>query len=283
MPKIIPFVRCEANVAELATYYLDIFPNSKLAEKNDIVVTIEIRGQPLGFINGGPHAKPTPAISFSLRIKEKELCDTLREKLSDGGQVMMPYDSYERSPAYGRCNDKFGVSRQVMRDNRETTATHAMIPSLMFIGANNGKTMEAMNRYTSIFPNSGIDFTRPYGENEFGENPEHLNHAEFKLFGQQFIAMDNGMDHKFQFDDGVSLAVSCDGQEEVDYYREKLIADGGSEVQCGRCKDRYGVSRQIVPIQSQQAIFHAETPEARQYAIQQMMKMKKIVIADLYA
>ena len=94
--------------------------------------------------------------------------------------------------------------------------------------------------------------------------------------------MDSGMNHKFQFDDGVSLAMSCDGQEETDHYREKLIADGGSEVQCGRCKDKYGVSRQIVPIQSQQAIFHADTPEAGAYAMQQMMQMKKIVIADLY-
>jgi predicted 3-demethylubiquinone-9 3-methyltransferase (glyoxalase superfamily) len=282
MSKITPFVRCESNAAELAAYYLSIFPESKLCKQNDIVVTIEIFGQTLGFINGGPHAKPNPSISLSLWIKDQALCEMLRSKLSDGGQVMMEYQAYERSPAYGRCNDKYGVSRQVMRDNRAETSTHAMVPSMMFIGTNNGKTKEAMDYYCSIFPNSAVDFTRPYGENEFGENPEHLNHAEFKLSGQQFIAMDSGMNHKFQFDDGVSLAVSCDGQEETDYYREKLIADGGSEVQCGRCKDKYGVSRQIVPIQSQQAIFHADTPEAGAYAMQQMMQMKKIVIKDLY-
>lgn len=282
MSKITPFVRCESNAAELAAYYLSIFPGSTLVEKNDIVVTIEIRGQTLGFINGGPHAKPTPTISLSLRIKDKALCDTLRKKLSDGWQVMMEYQSYERSPAYGRCNDKFGVSRQVMRDDRAETKNNAMIPSMMFIGANNGKTKEAMDYYCSIFPHSAIHFTRPYGENEFGENPEHLNHAEFTLSGQQFIAMDSGMEHKFQFDDGVSLSISCDGQEEVDHFWNHFINDWWAESQCGRCKDKYGVSRQIVPIQSQQAIFHAETPEAGQYAMQQMMQMKKIVIKDLY-
>ena len=91
MSKITPFVRCESNAAELAAHYLSIFPGSKLVEQNDIVVTIEIFGQTLGFINGGSHAKPTPTISLSLRIKDKALCDTLRNKLSDGGQVMMEY------------------------------------------------------------------------------------------------------------------------------------------------------------------------------------------------
>jgi predicted 3-demethylubiquinone-9 3-methyltransferase (glyoxalase superfamily) len=280
MSKITPFVWCESNAAELADFYLSIFPDSKQTEQNPIVTTIEIRGQTMGFINGGVHAKPNPSISFSLWIKEKDLCDTIRSKLSDGGQVMMDYQAYERSPAYGRCNDKFGVSRQVMRDNRAETTTHAMIPSLMFVGENNGKTKEAMDFYCTIFPDSGIDFTRPYGENEAGENPEHLNHAEFKLAGQQFIAMDSGMEHAFQFDDGVSLLVECDGQEEVDYYREKLTADGGSEVQCGRCKDKYGVSRQVNPVQLQQAVFHSDKTTA-DYAMQAMLKMKKIVIADL--
>jgi predicted 3-demethylubiquinone-9 3-methyltransferase (glyoxalase superfamily) len=195
---------------------------------------------------------------------------------------MMDYAAYERSPAYGRCNDKYGVSWQVMRDNREDGKPHAMVPSLMYNGTNNGKTKEAMEYYTSLFPNSGIDFTRPYGENAMGENPEHLNHAEFKLDGQQFIAMDSGLDHKFGFDDGVSLSISCDGQEEVDHFRNHFVNDGGGESQCGRCKDKYGVSRQVVPVQIQKAIFHADTKEAGDYAMQAMMKMKKIVIEDLY-
>lgn len=195
---------------------------------------------------------------------------------------MMEYAEYDRSPAYGRCNDKYGVSRQVMYDNREHTTANALVPSLMFTGANNGKTKEAMEYYTSLFPDNKIDFTRPYGENAMGENPEYLSHAEFKLDGQQFIAMDSGMDHKFSFDDGVSLSISCDGQEEVDHYRNHFVNDGGTESQCGRCKDKYGISRQVTPIQCPQAIFHAESKEAGDYAMQAMLTMKKIVIADLY-
>ena len=282
MSKITPFIRCESNAAELAAYYLSIFPESTLCDQHAIVTTIEIFGQTLGFINGGVHAKPNPSISFSLWIKDKALCDALRNKLSDDGQVMMEYQAYERSPAYGRCNDKYGVSRQVMLDDRAETTTNAMIPSMMFIGANNGKTKEAMDYYCSLFPSSAIDFTRPYGENAMGENPEHLNHAEFKLSGQQFIAMDSGMNHAFQFDDGVSLSISCDGQEEVDHYRNHFVQDGGAESQCGRCKDKYGVSRQVVPVQVLEAMFKNPDQAKADYAMQAMMKMKKIVIEELF-
>ena len=98
-----------------------------------------------------------------------------------------------------------------------------MIPTLMFVGNNTGKATEAMKLYTSLFPGSKIDFTRPYGTNQMGEDPEHLSHAEFKLCGQQFIAMDSAQKHAFQFDDGVSLMIACDGQAEVDYYREHIV------------------------------------------------------------
>jgi predicted 3-demethylubiquinone-9 3-methyltransferase (glyoxalase superfamily) len=77
----------------------------------------------------------------------------------------MPFDAYDRSPSYGWCNDKYGVSRQVMYDDRTETDKNALIPSLMYTGVNNGKTQEAMELYTKIFPASKIDFSRAYGEN----------------------------------------------------------------------------------------------------------------------
>lgn len=137
---------------------------------------------------------------------------------------MMPFDKYVWSPAYGWCADKYGISRQVMYDNREETKVTQLIPSLLFVQGNNGKAQEAIDFYTSIFPNSDIDFTRAYTGDE-GETPGNLAHAEFKLNGQQFIATDSGADHKFNFNEGISLAIECDGQDEVDYYWEKLISD----------------------------------------------------------
>jgi predicted 3-demethylubiquinone-9 3-methyltransferase (glyoxalase superfamily) len=191
----------------------------------------------------------------------------------------MAFDKYVRSPAYGRCNDKYGVSRQVMYDNRETSTEHAMIPSLMYTGAMAGKAEEAMNMYTKLFPDSSIDFLWRY---EAGgvDKEGTINHGEFKLHGQQFIAMDSAMEHKFSFTEGVSLMVSCKDQTEVDRYRDALIADGGQESQCGWCKDKYGVSRQVAPVQLSQALFQADKIKA-DHAMQAMMKMKKIVIAEL--
>lgn len=79
---------------------------------------------------------------------------------------MMPFQAYERSPAYGWCNDKFGVSRQVMYDNRKETTLSQLIPSFLFVQDNNGKAQAAMDYYTSIFPNSQIENSRPYTGDE---------------------------------------------------------------------------------------------------------------------
>jgi len=138
---------------------------------------------------------------------------------------MMEFNEYTRSPAYGRCNDKYGVSRQIMYDNREETTQHALVPSLLFVKENNGKAQEAMKFYTSIFPQSNIDFIRNYQEGE-NDTAGNIAHAEFKLVGQQFIIADSGLAHQFQFNDGISLAVSCQDQAEVDTYRNALTANG---------------------------------------------------------
>ncbi len=282
--KITPFIRCmENNGKAQAEYYCNIFPDAKITKENPVVVEFEIFGQNVATINGGQNGdgKLNPSISFSLWIKDKDLTKQIWDKLADGGTVMMPFDKYMRSPAYGRCNDKYGVSRQVMYDDRPESATahHNLVPSLLFVGANAGKAQEAMDLYTSIFPAGKIDFVRKYEEGE-GEKVGNIAHAEFKLANQQFIIADSGLDHKFQFNDGVSLSVSCADQAEVDSYRNALIADGGSEVQCGWCKDKYGVSRQITPVGMEKLLFSPDK-EKSDRAMQAMLQMKKLDIAQM--
>lgn len=258
---ITPTIRCIDNAQTLAEYYCSIFPHAKIIQRSPIITTFEIYGSTLATLNGGAYdeGKLNPSISFSLWVKSQEECQRLRDLLSQDGSVLMDFQSYDRSPSYGRCNDKYGVSRQIMRDDRPSSPQDMIIPSLMYIGNNNGKTQEAMEFYTNIFPDSSIDTSRPYGENAMGEHPTHLSHAEFTLMNQQFIAMDSGMDHKFNFNDGISLCVSCKDQEEVDYFWEKLVSDGGQESQCGRCKDKYGVSWQIVPVELSEALSQSDT------------------------
>ena len=112
----------------------------------------------------------------------------------------------------------------------------------------NNQAEEAMNFYTSIFPNSKIASIRRYPEQA---TDEHLKGMEgkvltgvFDLDGQQFMALDGGP--VFTFNEAVSFMISCKDQAEIDYYWEKLSAVPEAE-QCGWLKDKYGVSWQVVP------------------------------------
>lgn len=102
--------------------------------------------------------------------------------------------------------------------------------------------------------------------------------GSFVLAGQEFMVLNGGP--KFKFNESISLFVRCKDQEEVDYFWERLTADGGEESQCGWLKDKFGLSWQIVPDALSEALGNPD-PEKAQYAVQAMMKMKKIIVADL--
>lgn len=101
--------------------------------------------------------------------------------------------------------------------------------------------------------------------------------VEFELDGQKFQALDGGP--LFKFNESVSLMVDCKGQEEVDYFWEKLSAVPESE-QCGWCKDRFGLSWQIIPRRLGELLSDPDREKAHRVA-NAMLKMKKIVVADL--
>jgi predicted 3-demethylubiquinone-9 3-methyltransferase (glyoxalase superfamily) len=102
---------------------------------------------------------------------------------------------------------------------------------------------EAANFYTSFFPNSKIVRVVRCGETGPGPAGSVLT-VEFQLEGQTFVALNGGPVYKFT--EAVSFVVNCHTQDEVDTYWEKLTA-GGSEIQCGWLKDKFGLSWQIVP------------------------------------
>lgn len=108
---------------------------------------------------------------------------------------------------------------------------------------------EAVNFYTSIFKNSKIGNISRYGEaghEIHGKPAGTVMTIEFELNGQVFTALNGGP--VFKFNEAISFVVSCDSQEEVDYYWTKLSEGGDKKAQrCGWLKDRFGVSWQIVP------------------------------------
>lgn len=146
-------------------------------------------------------------------------------------------------------------------------------PNLWF----NKNAKEAVDFYLSVFPDSKILNTAYYPESlkdglaDFQkEFAGKILAIDFELDGQMFTAINAGPE--FKFTEAVSFAVYCKDQSEIDYYWEKLSADPKFE-QCGWCKDKFGLSWQIVPTKINELM---EKPNA--YA--NMMKMKKIVIRE---
>ncbi len=130
---------------------------------------------------------------------------------------------------------------------------------------------EAMNYYLSLFKNSKVhSISRGPDGNAFT--------MSFELDGQEFMALNAGP--QFKFNEAVSFFVDCADQAEVDYFWNKLIADGGEESMCGWCKDKYGLWWQIIPKQLGE-LMNDPDPEKSQRVTQAMLKMKKIVVADL--
>lgn len=140
---------------------------------------------------------------------------------------------------------------------------------------------EAMEFYTSVFPDGKILHIQYYPE---GSQEEHLKGMEgkvltgvFELAGQKFMALDGGP--IFKFNEAISFYDECDGQEEVDYFWEKLSAVPEAE-QCGWLKDKFGVSWQIVPKQMGELLSSPDKEKAGR-AIHAMMQMKKIDLNKL--
>lgn len=239
-----PCLWYDGKAKEAAELHCSAFSESKIVSENPMVVIFEIFGQKFMGLNGGPSHTINPSISFMVTYFTKEEIDETWEKLIDGGSVLMPLDKYEWSDYYGWVQDKFGVNWQLYLGEKENTEQRVS-PTLMFVGEQTGNAEKAINYYTSIFDNSEIQGILRY-TNEENEKEGTVKHSQFKLNGYTMMAMDSSLQHNFQFNEGVSLVVTCDTQEEIDYHWEKL-KQGGRENQCGWLKDQFGVSWQIVP------------------------------------
>ena len=140
----------------------------------------------------------------------------------------------------------------------------------------NDNAEEAINLYTSIFPNSKIVSVTRYGEGAPGPAGSVMT-ANFELDGLEFIALNGGP--LFSFSPAISFFVSCKTQAEVDELWGKL-AEGGEEQPCGWVKDRFGLSWQIVPTVLGELMGDPD-PVKAQRVMQAMLKMFKLDIAAL--
>lgn len=141
---------------------------------------------------------------------------------------------------------------------------------------------EAAQFYTGVFPNSSVGKLARYpeaGEEITGQKPGTVMTVAFTLDGQPFVAL-NGGNAGFSFNEATSFIINCETQEEVDHYWQALTADGGSEVQCGWLKDKYGVLWQVIPTALDRLLADADKDKAAR-VMEAMLKMKKIDVAEL--
>lgn len=138
-------------------------------------------------------------------------------------------------------------------------------------------TEQAVEFYTSVFPNSRV-LSRSYYSENMPRPAGTILTVEFELASQRFTALNGGPE--FRFNEAISLMVHCETQAEIDDYWEKLTAGGGEPVQCGWLKDRFGVSWQIVPSVIAELI---RDPEKSPRVMQAVMRMVKLDLAELLA
>lgn len=251
------------------------------------VVTFQILDQPFQAISAGPYFKLNPSISFMVNFDPsqdqdaKARIDTVWAALSEGGKILMPLDTYPFSERYGWIEDKYGVSWQLILTKPEGEERPLIIPSLLFVGDVYGKAEEASDFYLSVFKNSKRGALARYGAGREPDTEQAIMFTDFKLEDQWLVAMDSAHMHDFGFNEAVSFVVSCETQEEIDYYWEKLSAVPESE-QCGWLKDKYGVSWQIVPSDMEEMMSEG-TPKQMARVTQAFLQMKKFDIAKLRA
>ena len=137
-----------------------------------------------------------------------------------------------------------------------------------------GTAEDAARLYVSIFPNSSVT--------NVSTNPEtgDVLTVAFELDGLEFQGLNAGP--MFAFTEAISFFIRAETQNEIDYYWNALIADGGEESKCGWLKDRFGLSWQVIPPLLGELLSSSDAAAAGR-AMQAMLGMNKIIIADLQA
>jgi predicted 3-demethylubiquinone-9 3-methyltransferase (glyoxalase superfamily) len=296
--KITPNLWFEGNAEEATEFYISAFPGSKIVSKSYypktteegladfqlelagevLTVDFELGGQGFTAINAGPEFKFNPSISFmvnydpSVDAQAREHLDELWHKLLEGGKVMMPLEAYPFSKRYGWVKDRYGLTWQLILTDPAGEPRPFIIPSLLFTGKNTNHAEEAIHFYVSVFEDSKVGTLAHYTDDTGPARKGALMFGDFMLANQWFAAMDSAVEQDFIFNEAISFSVDCKDQAEIDTFWEKLSSDPQFE-QCGWCKDKFGLSWQIVPENMGELM---ERPNA----FSNMMEMKKIIIED---
>ena len=139
------------------------------------------------------------------------------------------------------------------------------------------EALKAAQFYVELFPGSNMGNVSYYQSD--AQQPEgSVLTVEFELFGRPFAALNGGP--QFPHSEAVSFQISCDSQEDVDRVWNAIVSSGGTESMCGWCKDRWGISWQVIPTALTRALQGLDGYDSK-FAFEAMMKMTRIIVKDL--
>lgn len=288
MKPIISNLWFDTQAKEAALFYCSLFPNSQVDNMTVIkdtpsgdcdFLSFTLAGAPFSAISGGPYFKLNPSISLTVTYSDEAKIRALWAKLIPGGSELMPLQDYEFSPCFGWLADRFGLNWQLMTG--EEKAGQSITPSLLFSGAHHGLARAAIEYYVSVFEDAVVKTFIPYAAGEAASQKAQVKYAQFRLKGTNFVAMDNAMEADYTFNEAFSFVVPCQDQDEIDYFWSKLSHVPEAE-QCGWCKDRFGISWQVVPHDLDEAMFRGSEGEKARVT-EAFLQMKKFDLEILKA
>lgn len=293
MNKITPCLWFDNQAEEAVVFYTSIFREGKINNTahyladtpsnkpigSVLQVDFEIEGQSFTALNGGDFFKPNPSISFFVNRDSAEEVEAMWEKLSEGGQALMPLDEYPFSKKYGWIQDKYGISWQLIFTEPVGDPRPNIILSLLFTKEVSGQAEEALQFYASVFADTEVGQMVQHEVDTKMHRAGNLMFGDIRIGEQWLAAMDGGTPHEFSFSEGVSLQVFCKDQAEVDELWGKLAVDPEAGV-CGWLKDKYGVSWQIVPEELRE-LMDESNPERAKRVMESLLTMGKLDIETL--
>ncbi|MBK7223199.1 MAG: VOC family protein [Saprospiraceae bacterium] len=171
-------------------------------------------------------------------------------------------------------NADTSIQESSQTTENKSTISQKITPSL-WVETKDAKAVA--DYYLSIFKDGKLKDHRKY------KNPPEAGGGDFEtaiieINGLEFNILAAGP--FFKFNESVSFVINCKDQAEVDYYWGALTANGGQESSCGWCKDKYGLSWQVVPVEYFDLI-NSDDPKVRDKALKNTLNQKKIILAEL--
>lgn len=139
---------------------------------------------------------------------------------------------------------------------------------------------EAARFYAETFPDSSVGaIVLAPGDYPSGKEGDVIT-VNFTVLGIPCIGLNGGPE--FKHNEAFSFQVATQDQEETDRYWNAIVNNNGQESECGWCKDKWGVSWQIIPKALLEASYSPD-PAVAKRAFDAMLKMKKIDVAIIQA